>query len=168
MDVGMAVRLDLDMLLGSVGRELAERGQDCLAQGRIRDLDVEDGGAAAVVDDAEGGLLEVWVGVVNGVLTGECGCLDADSGGLCGHAVGVALAALRQGFTFVSISSRAGDAGREEQRFAEIAAELAPSALIGLVARQAAADQDFAATLLACAGRLSSAGPEEIDAGSGR
>jgi uncharacterized Zn finger protein len=151
LDVGMAVRLDLDLLLASVGPELAEWGQDCLARGVIGDLDAEDGGATAEVDDAECGSLRVWVGVVNGALTGECGCPDADPDGLCGHTVGVALAALRQGFTFVSISARTGDADAESQRFAELAAQLTPSALIGLVARQAVADQHFAAELLATA-----------------
>jgi uncharacterized Zn finger protein len=158
----MAVRLDLDLLRASVGPELAEWGQECLAQGRIGDLEAEDGGATAVVGDAEGGPLRVWVGVVNGELTGECDCPDTGPDGLCGHTVGVALAALREGFTFVSVSSRTGDADLEERRFAEIAARLTPSALIGLVARQAAADQDFAAELLASAEGLAPAASEEI------
>ena len=149
----MAVRLDLDQLLASVGAELAEGGAECLARGWVHDLGSEEGGVAAVVDDAEGGLLSVWVGVVNGELTGECGCPDADHEGLCRHAVGVALAALRQGFSFVSILSRPGGADLEERRFADLAAELPTSVLIGLVARQAVADQDFAAELLASAGR---------------
>lgn len=161
----MAVRLDLDQLLASVGPELAQWGQECLAQGRIRDLQAEDGGAAAVLDDAEFGVLRAWVGVVNGALTGECDCPDTGPDGLCGHAIGVAVAALRQGVTFVAISSRTGADDPGEQRFAEIAAELAPSALIGLVARQAVADQYFAAELLASAGRLAPAGPADDHGG---
>jgi hypothetical protein len=164
LDVRMAVRLDSEMLLASVGPDVSELGRECLARGRVRDLKVEDGGASAVVADPDCGLLGVWVGVVDGVLTGECDCVDGVPGRLCGHAVAVALKALEMEFTFSSISSRGRGVDPEERRFAEIAAELAPRVLIGLVARRAAADQYFAALLLACAGRLSPPGPKEINA----
>ncbi|MGQ0775093.1 MAG: hypothetical protein ACT4NY_11860 [Pseudonocardiales bacterium] len=165
----MAVRLDADALVASVGQDLSELAREHLRQGRIRDLEAEDGGASAVIADPDRGLLEVWVGVVNGALTGECDCGECDcgegvSGGLCGHAVAVALAALGAGLTFSSISSRARGSDPEEQRFATIAAGLAPRKLIGLVARQAAADRYFAALLLVCADRLPSPGPAEIQA----
>ncbi|MGH3941260.1 MAG: hypothetical protein ACRDTG_22025 [Pseudonocardiaceae bacterium] len=160
----MAVRLDADALVASVGQDLAELGQKHLQQGWVRDLEPEDGGASAVIAAPDRGLLEVWVGVVDGALTGECDCAEEVPGGLCGHAVAVALAALAKGFTFSSISSRARGVDPEEQRFAAIAAELAPRKLIALVARQAAADPFFAALLLACADRLPSPGPAEIQA----
>ncbi|MEC3978728.1 hypothetical protein [Amycolatopsis sp. H20-H5] len=48
--------------------------------------------------------------------------------------------ALEIEFTFSSISSRGHSGDPDERRFAEIAAELAPHVLIGLVARRAAAD----------------------------
>lgn len=160
----MAVRLDVEMLLASVGQDLSELGREHLARDRIRDLEVEDGGTTAVIADPDRGLLGVWVGVVNGVLTGECDCIDWVPNHLCGHAVAVALAALEEGFTFSSISSRARGVDPEEQRFAEIAAGLTPRTLIGLVARQAVADRYFAALLLAGAGRLAPAGPKEIHA----
>jgi len=169
LDTRVAVRLDADALLAAVGQDLSDLGQEHLRQGRIRDLEAEDGGASAAIADPDRGLLEVWVGVVNGALTGECDCGEGDygegaSGGLCGHAVAVALAGLGEGLTFSSISSRARDTDPDEQRFAAIAAGLAPGQLIGLVARQAAADRYFAALLLACADRLSSPGPTEIKA----
>lgn len=166
MNAPVAVRLDADALVASVGEDLAELGREHLRQGRIRDLEADDGGASAAVADPDQGLLEVWVGVVNAALTGECDCAETVSDDLCGHAVAVALAALRQGLTFSSISSssRAPGADPAEQRFAEIAAGLAPRKLIGLVARQAAADEYFAALLLACADRLPSPGPAEIQA----
>jgi len=141
LDVRVAVRLDLEMLVASLGQELSEWGRECRGRGQIRDLEAEDGGAGAAMDDPECGLLGVWVGVVNGVLT-----------------------ALEKGFTFSSIFSRTRGADPEEHEFAEIAAGLTPRALIGLVARQAVADRYFAALLLACAGRLTPAGPKEIDA----
>lgn len=164
MDVRVAVRLDSEMLLASVGPDLSESGRKCLARGRIRDIEVEDGGVSAVLADPDRGPLAVWVGVVDGVLTGECDCVDGVPGRLCGHAVAVAVKALEMEFTFSSISARGRGVDPEERRFAEIAAELAPRVLIGLVARRAVADQYFAALLLACAGRLSPPGPNEINA----
>ncbi|MGH3813635.1 MAG: SWIM zinc finger family protein [Pseudonocardiaceae bacterium] len=164
LTVLVAVRLDADALLASLGQDLSDLGQEQLRQGRVGDLEAEDGGASAVLADPDRGHLEVWVGVVNGALTGECDCAEGASGGLCGHAVAVALAALGQGLTFSSIPSRVCGLDPEEQRFAEIAAELAPRNLIGLVARHAVADRYFAALLLACADRLSSPGAAEIHA----
>lgn len=164
MTVLVAVRLDADALLASVGQNLSDLGQEQLRQGGVGDLEAEDGGASAVLTDPDRGPLEVWVGVVNGALTGECDCAEGISDGLCQHAVAVALAALGQGLTFSSIPSRARGVDPEEQRFAEIAAGLAPRKLIGLVARHAVADRYFAALLLACADRLPSPGPAEIHA----
>lgn len=85
---------------------MSESGRECLARGRVCDLDAEDGGASAVVADPDCGLLGVWVGVIDGVLTGECDCVDGVPGRLCGHAVAVALKALEMEFTFSSIPSR--------------------------------------------------------------
>ncbi|MGH3609770.1 MAG: hypothetical protein ACRDRD_17015 [Pseudonocardiaceae bacterium] len=164
LDCLVAVRLDADALLASVGRELSDLAQKQLVQGRVGDLEADDGGAGAVLADPGRGRLAVWVGVVNGALTGECDCAETVSGGVCSHVVAVALAALRQGLSFSSIPARARGVDPEEQRFAEIAAGLAPRRLIGLVARQAVADRYFAALLLACADRLPAPGPAEIHA----
>jgi hypothetical protein len=164
LDVRVAVRLDVETLLASVAPELSELGRECLARGRIRDLGADDGGASAVVTDPDRGLLGVWVGVVNGVLTGECDCVNGVPEYLCGHAVAVAMRALETGFVFSSVSSRGRDVDPEEQRFAGIAAELTPRVLIDLVARQAVADRYFAALLLARAGRLPPVGPAQIAA----
>jgi uncharacterized Zn finger protein len=143
-----------------VGQDLSEAGREHLARGRIRDLEAEDGGASAVVTDPAQGVLDVWVGVVNGALTGECDC----AGTMCEHAVAVALAALEQEFAFSSIPSRTRDADPAEHRFAEIARGLSPRKLISLVAQRAVADQHFAALLMASAGQLPPLGPAEIQA----
>lgn len=164
LNTWVAVRLDTDALVASVGQDLSELGQEHLLQGRVHDLEADDGGASAVLADPGRGLLEVWVGVVNGALTGECDCGAGASDDLCGHAVAVALAALGEGLTFSSIPSRARGVDPDEQRFAAIAAELAPRKLIGLVARRAVADRYFAALLLACADRLAPPGLPEIHA----
>jgi len=164
LDVRVAVRLDVETLLASVGQDLSELGRDYLTRGRVRKLAGEAGGVNAVFADPDRGVLGVWVGVVDGVLTGECDCVDGVPGHLCGHAVAVALAALEKKFAFSSISSQARGVDPAEQRFAEIAAGLTPRALIGLVARQAVTNPHFAASLLACAGRLPPPGPIEIGA----
>jgi hypothetical protein len=166
LDVAVAVRLDADALLASVGQDLSKLGREHLAEGRIHDLEADGGGAGAMVGDPDQGLLGVWVGVVDGGLTGECDCADGVGGRLCGHAVAVALAALGEGFAFASVASqaRARDEDPEEQRFAEVAAALPNGELIRLVARRAAADRYFAASLLAAAGRLQPPGPAEIEA----
>jgi uncharacterized Zn finger protein len=125
----MAVRLDADALLASVGQDLSELGREHLARGHVHDLEADDGGAGAMVGDPEQGLLGVWVGVVDGELTGECDCADGAGGRLCGHAVAVALGALEEGFPFASVASRAVDVDPEEQRFAEVVAFAIASAI---------------------------------------
>lgn len=114
LDVCVAMRLDAEMLLASVGQDLSESGRKCFARTEIRDLDFEDGGAGAALDDPDGGLFDVWVGVVNGVLTGECDCVDEVADDVCEHAVAVALKALENGFTFSSIPAHADDVDPEE------------------------------------------------------
>jgi hypothetical protein len=161
LDAAVAVRLDTDSLLASVGPGLAASGRALLAG--VRELGPDGGGAAALVDDAELGELSAWVGVVNGVLTGDCDCAAQGSGGsggpdgsgeLCGHAVAVALAALDAGLDFSSASSApARDGGADHERYADLAAQLPAGQLVELVAGQAAADPEFAALLLARAGR---------------
>jgi len=92
---------------------------------------------------------DVWVGVVNGALTGECDCEEVDGGPLCGHAVAVTLAALEDGIPFSSVTEQ--DEDDDEDRFAEIATTLSFDQLVDLVARQAVADPDFADDLMAMA-----------------
>jgi hypothetical protein len=166
LDVVVAVRLDAETLLGLVEQDLRSAGEEYLAQGQISHLEAEDGGASATVTDPAGESMDVWVGVVNGALTGECDCPDREPEALCGHAVAVALAALGQGIAWSSIASPpAAVVDQEERRFAEVARELTQEKLIGLVSQQAAADRYFAAQLLAAAGRLAPPGPDEIKAG---
>lgn len=79
LDCLVAVRLDAEALLASVGRELSDLAQEQLVQGRVGDLEADDGGVSAALADPDRGRLEVWVGVVNGALTGECPCAEAST-----------------------------------------------------------------------------------------
>jgi len=147
LDVPVAVRLDADTVSSLVGPDLARIGREHLDQGRVFELAEEDGGVAATVLDTVHKELDVWVGVVNGALTGECDCTE--EGPLCGHVVAVALAALEDGIAFTSVMQQDDD--DDEERFAEVAATLSFDQLVDLVAKQAVADPDFADDLLALA-----------------
>jgi uncharacterized Zn finger protein len=146
LDDPVAVRLDADTVSLLVGPDLTRIGRDHLDQGRVFELDQEDGGVAATVLDSARKEFDVWVGVVNGVLTGECDC-DEDDGPLCSHAVAVVLAALEDDIPFTSVTEQ--DDEDDEDRFAELAATLTFDQLVDLVARQAVADPDFADDLIA-------------------
>ncbi|WP_173130760.1 hypothetical protein [Kibdelosporangium persicum] len=147
----MAVRLDADTVSSLVGPDLARIGREHLDAGRVFELGEDDGGVAAIVLDSARKEYDVWVGVVNGALTGECDCDDDTGTGaevmLCGHAVAVTLAALEDGILFTSVIEQ--DDEDDEERFAELAATLTFDQLVDLVARQAVADPDFADELLA-------------------
>ena len=148
LDGPVAVRLDADTVSSLVGPDLARIGREHLDQGRVFELAQDDGGVVAVVLDSARKEFDVWVGVVNGALTGECDC-EEDDGPLCGHAVAVTLAALEDGIPFTSVIEQ--DEDDDEDRFAEIAAALTFDQLVDLVARQAVADPDFADELMAMA-----------------
>ncbi|WP_143230429.1 SWIM zinc finger family protein [Actinosynnema sp. ALI-1.44] len=144
----MAVRLDADTVSSLVGPDLARVGREHLDQGRVFELGADDGGVVATVLDSGRKEYDVWVGVVNGELTGECDCTEAEAT-LCGHAVAVTLAALEDGIPFTSVTEQ--DDEDDEERFAELAASLTFDQLVDLVARQAVADPDFADELIALA-----------------
>jgi uncharacterized Zn finger protein len=149
LDGSVAVRLDADTVSSLVGPDLARIGREHLDQGRVFELAQEDGGVTAVVLDSAREEFDVWVGVVNGALTGECDCDEDETAPLCGHAVAVTLAALEDGLPFSSQPE--ADDDDDEDRFAEAAATLSFDQLVDLVARQAVADPDFADELLALA-----------------
>ncbi|ALG07344.1 hypothetical protein AOZ06_10780 [Kibdelosporangium phytohabitans] len=128
-----------------MGPDLARIGREHLDQGRVFELGEDDGGVVATVLDSGRREYDVWVGVVNGQLTGECDCKQAEAS-LCGHAVAVTLAALEDGIPFTSVTEQDDD---DEDRFAELAAGLTFDQLVDLVARQAVADPDFADELIA-------------------
>jgi uncharacterized Zn finger protein len=132
-----------------VGPDLARIGREHLDQGRVFELAQEDSGVAAIVLDSARKEFDVWVGVVNGALTGECDCDEDDTAPLCGHAVAVTLAALEDGISFTSVTEQ--DEDDDEDRFAEIASTLSFDHLVDLVARQAVADPDFADDLMTMA-----------------
>ncbi|RSM80423.1 hypothetical protein DMH04_30300 [Kibdelosporangium aridum] len=148
LDGPVAVRLDADTVSSLVGPDLARIGREHLDQGRVFELGEDDGGVAATVLDSARKEYDVWVGVVNGALTGECDCEDTEAP-LCGHAVAVTLAALEDGIPFTSVTEQDDD--DDEERFAELAATLTFDQLVDLVARQAVADPDFADDLIALA-----------------
>jgi uncharacterized Zn finger protein len=147
LDDPVAVRLDADIVSSLVGPDLARIGREHLDQGRVFELGQDDGGVVAIVLDSARKEFDVWVGVVNGALTGECDC--DEEGPLCSHAVAVTLAALEDDIPFTSVTEQ--DDEDDEERFAELASTLTFDQLVDLVARQAVADPDFADDLMAMA-----------------
>ncbi|GAB3874970.1 hypothetical protein GCM10029964_017860 [Kibdelosporangium lantanae] len=130
LDVPVAVRLDADTVSSLVGPDLARIGREHLDQGRVFELAEEDGGVAATVLDTVHKELDVWVGVVNGALTGECDCTEEGP-----HVVAVALAAL------AVHGDAAGHDDDEDERWRTLSFDQ-------LRPEQAVADPDFR-TLLA-------------------
>jgi uncharacterized Zn finger protein len=148
LDDPVAVRLDADIVSSLVGPDLTRIGREHLDQGRVFELGTDDGGVVAIVLDSARKEFDVWVGVVNGALTGECDC-DEEDGPLCSHAVAVTLAALEDNIPFTSVTEQDDD--DDEERFADLASLLSFDQLVDLVARQAVADPDFADELMAMA-----------------
>ncbi|HEX3789327.1 MAG TPA: hypothetical protein VHW44_15795 [Pseudonocardiaceae bacterium] len=161
----MAVRIDADTLSALVGEELVALGREHLDQGRVEGVRAEDGGATAVLVDPGQGRLEVWAGVLNGEFSAECDGVGEAEGELCGHAVAVALAGLRDGVAFSSVPTRERYVDQDVRDFATIARGLTRGKLIDLVSRRAADDRYLGALLRTAAGEQAEVGEEQIAAG---
>lgn len=82
---------------------------------QLRDADMvsdtvaaADGGASGSVT-TDSGTYDVWVGVVDRRLTGECHCADASAATLCPHAVALALNAIACGLPWAPAPARDAD-----------------------------------------------------------
>ncbi len=162
LDSDVAVRFDVEELRSVVGEDLYRAGLAHVADDGVRDVTEVDGGVSALVSD-EATVHTVWVGIVNGFLTGDCDGDGCPADEPCAHAVAVALAAFAESIPWLSVATPPA-AGREEEEFAGAAGRLAREQLVRLVTAQAVADRHFAARLLATAGLLTAPGPAEIAA----
>ncbi|WP_131786927.1 hypothetical protein [Protofrankia symbiont of Coriaria ruscifolia] len=162
----MAVTVDVNALLAEVGPEAARHGRESVADGRVSGLAAVNGGVRATVTDREGNRSNVSVVIVGRTLVGDCDRDNRPDGTLCEHAVAVVVAALDAGITWTVTADVAGAAvglNKNERMVAEAAAALTRIELIGLVVEQASTDRLFAGKVLRRAGRLSPAGPAELD-----
>jgi uncharacterized Zn finger protein len=160
----MAVNIVTDTIRAAAPGGVFRDGEDLLAAGAVRGLEPGYGGANADVADGSESW-QVWVGVVGGVLTGECDCRDVPAAALCPHAVAVALAGARAGFTWSALPApRAGTPpqDRSELRLRALAETLTPAELVALITRHAVRDRLLATDLEVTTGRLGAPSAEDL------
>ncbi|MGW4030986.1 hypothetical protein ACWEFL_16990 [Streptomyces sp. NPDC004838] len=108
---------------------------------RLRDADTvsdsvaDDGGTSGSVTTNEG-KYDVWVGVVNHRLTGECRCTDARATTLCPHAVALALDAIASGFRWAPAPARDADTVDPQDAYGQLTVAEKGRVLESLLAEQ--------------------------------
>lgn len=150
----MAVRIDVEAFRDAIPAPVAEAAARLLSVDGIGELESVGGGVQALVRDGAANL-QSWVGIVDGVFTGDCDCPAAEDD-LCAHAVAVALSAFDAGVAFSGAATPPGATPYEPERAEYLRAlrRLAPRQLAGLVVEQALKDRLFATLLLGEAGML--------------
>ncbi|WP_234383205.1 hypothetical protein [Streptomyces dysideae] len=108
---------------------------------RLRDADTisdtvaADGGASGSVT-TDSGTYDVWVGVVDRRLTGECHCADASAATLCPHAVALALNAIACGLRWAPAPARDADAVDPQGAYGQLTAAEKGQVLEALLAER--------------------------------
>jgi hypothetical protein len=159
----VAVRIDIDALLESLPADVRNQASD--ASTGLRSLWPSDGGARAALTTADGGVLDCWVGVVDGELAADCECRTGRRRhqSLCAHAVVVARAAVEEGLPWSANATPPGLAlPKTTAEWTQVADSLTHRDLVGLVADQATQNRSFANSLLRAADLLGPPGPVEI------
>jgi hypothetical protein len=150
----VAVRIDIEAFRESVPTPVGEAAARLLSNGSLGELEPAGGGVQAVVRDHDG-VFQAWIGIVDGIFTGDCDCgMTGDD--LCAHAVATALTAFDTG---VALSGAATPPGAdpvalEHAHYLEAVRRLSPRQLASLVAAHALRDRLFATRLLGDAGLL--------------
>jgi hypothetical protein len=91
----VAVRIDVEAFRDSIPTAVSEAAARLLNDGSLGELEPAGGGVQAVVRD-RGAAFQPWVGIVDGVSTGDCDCGTVGDE-LCAHAVATALTAFTAG-----------------------------------------------------------------------
>ncbi|GLH99338.1 hypothetical protein Pa4123_46130 [Phytohabitans aurantiacus] len=156
----VAVRIDIEAFGEAIRPATREAASALRRAGAVSGLEEAGGGAQAVVRDGAR-ILQPWIGIVDGAFTGECECRG--DGGLCAHAVAVALAAFDDDLRWsgAAVPPSAAEVPSERLRYAAAVERLAPRQLAALVVDQAADDRLFATVLLRTAGMLDAADHED-------
>lgn len=163
----MAVRIDVEAFRDAIPAPVAEAAARLLSADGVGALEPVGGGVQAVVRHGEAAV-QPWVGIVDGIFTGDCDCGPAPDD-LCAHAVAVALTAFDAGVTFSGAAIPPGAASDDPERaeYLRAVGRLAPRQLTVLVVEQAIKDRLFATLLLGEAGMLNAAdqsGPADFRA----
>ncbi|GIJ30780.1 hypothetical protein Vqi01_59420 [Micromonospora qiuiae] len=154
----MAVRIDVEAFRDSIPMEVGEIAARLLTESSVGELEPAGGGVQAVVRDHDV-VFQPWVGIVDGIFTGDCDCGIAGED-LCAHGVATALTAFDAGVAFSGAATPPGDAVPVEPdhaHYLQAVQRLSPRQLADLVAGHAARDRLFATLLLAEAGMLDAA-----------
>ena len=161
----MALSVTTDSVRAGSTAAAFHDGGRLLAADAVDNLESGYGGVNADVTDGDT-TWQVWVGVNDRALTGECDCAEARPESLCPHAVATALAALDAGTSWATSPGAAADGpppDPEELRFLALARTLDAERLAELVARHAVRDRLIGTDLEVCAGLLGAAGAEELE-----
>ena len=153
----MAVRIDVEAFRDSIPTVVGETAARLLTDGSVGELEPAGGGVQAVVRDHDGAF-QPWVGIVDGIFTGDCDCgITGDD--LCAHAVATALTAFHAGVAFSGAATPPGAAPVEPDHahYLQVVQRLSPRQLADLVAGHAVRDRLFATLLLGEAGMLDAA-----------
>lgn len=153
----MAVRIDVEAFRDSIPTAVGEAAARLLTDDSVGEVEQAGGGVQAVVRDRSAAF-QPWVGIVDGVFTGDCDCgIIGDD--LCAHAVATALTAFNAGVAFSGAATPPGAVPAEPERaeYLEAVQRLAPRQLADLVAGYAVRDRLFATLLLGEAGMLDGA-----------
>jgi len=158
----VAVRIDVKAFRDAIPAPVAEAAARLLSAGGVGALEPFGGGVQAVVRDGEANF-QPWVGIVDGIFTGDCDCGPTQDD-LCAHAVAVALTAFDARVTFSGAAIPPGAAPDDPERaeYLRAVGRLAPRQLAVLVVEQALKDRLFATRLLGEAGLLDAADPSGL------
>jgi len=160
----MALSVTTETVRAAAPADAYREGERLRDAAAVDNLESGYGGLNADVTDSDT-TWQVWVGVNDLTLAGECDCDDAQSGSLCAHGVATALTAVDCGTSWPS-AHRPGPTETPldpaELRFLALAETLDPARLAALVARQAARDRLAATDLEVATGRLGPPTAEEL------
>ena len=160
----MALSVTTETVRAAAPADAYREGEQLRDSAAVDNLESGYGGLNADVTDGDR-TWQVWVGVDDRTLTGECDCADAPPGPLCAHGVAAALAAVDAGTNWPSVPRTGPDEDPldpAEQRFLALAETLAPARLAVLVARYAARDRLLGTGLEVAAGALGPPTAEEL------
>lgn len=117
----MAAIVDETAVKTSTTSESFRTGQRLREAGTVSGTLAADGGASgSLITDS--GTYDVWVGVVDRRLTGECHCADARGSTLCPHAVALALDAIASNLRWAPAPARDADTVDPQDAYGQLTA----------------------------------------------
>lgn len=162
--MAVIVSVDTDSIRAAAPSGTYRNGRQLLQSQAVSHLKPGYGGVNADVTD---GTItwQVWVGIIDNRLGGECDCPTGTRDRLCAHTVAAALAALKTDVTWTPLPkprTQPEPADPEEAEFRRLARSLTRDQLEALLSRQAVRDRLVATDLKVTAGALGPAGRSDL------